>query len=335
MGGMKRRLGVGCVCAVLACSIRVPTVLAQQLNPQQIQLIEGTAASICNTVKDAKGQKSDLALQGDVKAELGGLVGKVVNLGGSGKGSLTREEFEGLSREATAAALEGDRGCRERVFNRMFDRLSAAEGYVAPNQPEGDSLNRSYIAGGPYGSGIYMAPEARDLNIGGNVVICGSRYGIEQHGTDVNINGNSHIYSAKKCGPPPEYMPTGVLSSLPADMLKIRANDVSDELLAIKAEEEQLFINDTRDDPALDASQNFKEGEVKLDRDNAKMTKRLAFILYDTQEVYAEIIKRFHQRGVAIPEPTGPAKALLVNGIWAGNGVEDAASYLNEVSSRL
>ena len=94
----------------------------QPLNPQPVQLISDTAASICNTVKDAKGQKSDVQLQGDVKAQLSGLIGKVV--GASGKGSLTGEEFEGLSRDATATALEGDRGCRERVFNTMFKMFS-------------------------------------------------------------------------------------------------------------------------------------------------------------------------------------------------------------------
>src|SRR5260370_11506669 len=105
--------GMG-VCAVLACGVSV-SASAQQLNPQQIQIIQDTAAAICNTVKEAKGQKSDLQIQGEVKANLGGLVGKVFDVGGSGKGSLTREEFEGLSREATAIALEGTPGCPEPI----------------------------------------------------------------------------------------------------------------------------------------------------------------------------------------------------------------------------
>ena len=93
------------------------------INPQQIQTIKDTAAAICNTVKEARGQKDDLQIAGDVQLKLNGLIGKVVDVGGSGKGSLTREEFNGLSREATGTALEGDRGCRERVFNKMFDKL--------------------------------------------------------------------------------------------------------------------------------------------------------------------------------------------------------------------
>jgi len=110
--------------AFAGATVMISAASAQQLNPQQIQIIKDTAQSVCNTVRDAKGQKSELQLQGDIKAELGGLAGKIVDAGIAGKGSLSREDFEGLSREATAAALEGDRGCRERVFNKMFDKLS-------------------------------------------------------------------------------------------------------------------------------------------------------------------------------------------------------------------
>jgi hypothetical protein len=48
------------LCAVLAWSVAVSAVSAQQLNPQQIQIIKDTAASICNTVKETRGQKSNV-----------------------------------------------------------------------------------------------------------------------------------------------------------------------------------------------------------------------------------------------------------------------------------
>jgi hypothetical protein len=113
-----------CIIFALAWGVGGSAVSAQQLNSQQTQLITNTAASICNTIKEVKGKKSDLQLQSDdVKAELTGLVGNIVNVGVSGIIKLSSEEFEGLTREATATALEGDRDCRERVFNKMFDRL--------------------------------------------------------------------------------------------------------------------------------------------------------------------------------------------------------------------
>jgi hypothetical protein len=120
MTNWKPALGL---CAVLASGAAIPSALAQQ--QQQIQIILDAAASVCNTVKEAKGHKGEVQIEGDVKAQLGGLLGKVVDVGGSGKGSLSREEFEGLSRDATAAAPEGDRDCRERVFNKMFDELNS------------------------------------------------------------------------------------------------------------------------------------------------------------------------------------------------------------------
>ena len=47
---------------------------------------------------------------------------------------LTWDEFEGLSQDATAAALKGDQGCRERVFNKMFDKLTISPlGEEKPN----------------------------------------------------------------------------------------------------------------------------------------------------------------------------------------------------------
>jgi hypothetical protein len=105
---------------------------SQQLDIDQIELIKETTAAICDTVKDAKGTKTEYQLQGEIQAKLKGLAGKLANVGVEGKGNIGSESFEGLSREATASALEGDRGCRERVFNKMFDKLEALE--IKPDQ---------------------------------------------------------------------------------------------------------------------------------------------------------------------------------------------------------
>lgn len=145
------------VCAAVAWSVGISATLAQQLNPQQIQTIKDTAASICNTIKEAKGQKSDVQIQGDVNAELGGLLGKVANIGGSSKGALTREEFDGLSRDATATALLGDRDCRERLFNKMFDKLSAAPDPTGNRAPPMPTAREIY----PAAPGYRLDPDGR------------------------------------------------------------------------------------------------------------------------------------------------------------------------------
>jgi len=135
---MKVVVAVGFVGAVAGATLA--TVRAEQLNAEQIQIIRDTAVAICNTVKEAKGQKSDTQIQGEVKANLSGLLGRVfgVDAGATGTGSRTNEKFEGLSQDATATALEGDRGCRERVFDKMMDKLSSGP------QPD----QNPYIAGG-------------------------------------------------------------------------------------------------------------------------------------------------------------------------------------------
>jgi hypothetical protein len=147
------------LCAAIAWSMGISGILAQQFNPQQIQMIKETAASICNSVKEAKGQKSEVQIQGDVNAKLGGLIGKVADIGGSGTGALTREEFEGLSRDATATALQSDRDCRERLFNKMFDKLSGV--------PD-SAVNRAPPA--PAGRAVYPAAPGLRLDPDGRVV---------------------------------------------------------------------------------------------------------------------------------------------------------------------
>jgi hypothetical protein len=72
----------------------------------------------CNTVKDTKGEKTDFQVQGEVPGQLSGLLGRLARALASGTGSLT-DEFAGLTQDATAIALTGDRECRERLFDKI------------------------------------------------------------------------------------------------------------------------------------------------------------------------------------------------------------------------
>jgi hypothetical protein len=114
-----------------ACSITVGMQLSAysaQLDPQQMGLIRDTAASICNTVKDIKGEKTYAQIQGEVKGQLSGLLGKLSGTEGSatGTGTLSRDAFEGLSQDATTTSLTADRDCRMNLFDKMFDKLTSA-----------------------------------------------------------------------------------------------------------------------------------------------------------------------------------------------------------------
>jgi hypothetical protein len=103
-----------------------PVALSEeQFDVQKIELIKKTASDICNTVKEAKGRKRETQTQAEVQARISGLAAKLVDIGGGVKALRGEEEFEGLSREATALGLQGDRECRERLFTKMFDKLGS------------------------------------------------------------------------------------------------------------------------------------------------------------------------------------------------------------------
>jgi hypothetical protein len=123
---------------VLALGVQLSAAHSAELDPQQIGLIRDTAASICNTVKDIKGERTDIQVQGEVKGQLSGLLGRLASAGASGAGTLSRDEFEGLSQDATAIAVAGDRECREHLFDKMFDKITATTtGGTVIQQPNG------------------------------------------------------------------------------------------------------------------------------------------------------------------------------------------------------
>jgi hypothetical protein len=108
----------------------LPPAYAAQLDPQQMALTKDAATSICNTVKDIKGEKTYAQIQGEVKGQLSGLLGKLsgTEASASGTGTLGRDAFEGLTQDATATALTEDRDCRMKLFNKMFDTINAPSG---------------------------------------------------------------------------------------------------------------------------------------------------------------------------------------------------------------
>jgi hypothetical protein len=121
---MLCRIAAACV---LTFGVELSAADAAQLDPQQIALIRDTAASICNTVKDTKGEKTYAQIQGEVKGQLSGLLGKLsgTEASASGTGTLSRDAFEGLTQDATATGLTEDRDCRMKLFDKMFDKITA------------------------------------------------------------------------------------------------------------------------------------------------------------------------------------------------------------------
>jgi hypothetical protein len=131
MGAAMRRQIV--FCAAVATVLIGCSSSTYALTNQDVALIKDTAASICNTVKEAKGRKAETQVSADIKAEVNGLIGKLAGAGGSGAGNVTfsQEEYENYSRDAAAELAAGDRQCRERIFNKMFEKLSLSGGGAA------------------------------------------------------------------------------------------------------------------------------------------------------------------------------------------------------------
>ncbi len=121
---MLCRIAVACV---LTLGIELSAAHSAQLDPQQIALIRDTAASICNTVKDIKGEKTYAQIQGEIKGQLSGLLGRLsgAEASASGTGVLGRDAFEGLTQDATATSLAEDRECRMKLFDKMFSTITA------------------------------------------------------------------------------------------------------------------------------------------------------------------------------------------------------------------
>lgn len=126
-GAMPTMVGAPCTDGIINFGIAVIPAkknIAGGLDPEQIKLMRETAHSICTTVKEAIGKKTTAEITGEVRAKLGGVLGKITDIGGSMAGSAGQESFEGLTQDATAEALRGDQQCRERIFGKMFDKIS-------------------------------------------------------------------------------------------------------------------------------------------------------------------------------------------------------------------
>jgi hypothetical protein len=149
-----------------AASPMTPTVDASlsgaaqgdRLDPRQIGLIKGAATSICDTVKDITGQNTDILIKETVMSELGGHIGKMADVGSIATGSMSHDEFEGLTRDATTIASAGDRECRMQLFPKMVEALNATSNAVNINSGNcsiavnGSAAGNSISCGAPSGA---------------------------------------------------------------------------------------------------------------------------------------------------------------------------------------
>jgi hypothetical protein len=164
-GSEKMECNKALFCAALIFAAALPSThsaYAAQLDPQQMALVKDAATSICNTVKDIKGEKTNAQIQGEIKGQLSGLLGKLsgTEASASGTGTLGRDAFEGLTQDATATAVTEDRDCRMKLFNKMFDAITAPAGEATIHSGDCSIANSGTATGNSVNCGSVPAPAA-------------------------------------------------------------------------------------------------------------------------------------------------------------------------------
>jgi hypothetical protein len=96
--------------AILVCATSASAAISQ--TPEQINIATAAAHNICQT-----------QLKGDVQAGIKGILKNFVEVGREGVGSISQQEFDGLSRDAAATVLQKGVDCRERIFTMLVNRL--------------------------------------------------------------------------------------------------------------------------------------------------------------------------------------------------------------------
>jgi hypothetical protein len=89
---------------------------------QILQLISDTADKICNVVS-TKGEVNSSEVKGNVTAQLRGLARQLADVGLSGTGSITSEQYENVFRSDLASTLKDNTACRYKVFDTLQQKL--------------------------------------------------------------------------------------------------------------------------------------------------------------------------------------------------------------------
>jgi hypothetical protein len=125
--------------ALLAGIAAIALAKAAQAAPpdtgQALDLITNTADRICNVVT-TKGEVESTQVTGQVKAELSGLASRLANVGISGTGSITNEQYQNVLRQDLASTLHDNAQCKLKVFEDLQVKLipeAPTERTIPPN----------------------------------------------------------------------------------------------------------------------------------------------------------------------------------------------------------
>jgi hypothetical protein len=119
--------------------LAVPTIIlkacpghAEAADTQKVlDQITSTADKICNVVS-TRGEANSSEVKGSVNAQLSGLAAKLANLGVSGTGSITSEQYQNVLRSDLATTLKDNAACKLRVFDALQSKLLGPGPALAP-----------------------------------------------------------------------------------------------------------------------------------------------------------------------------------------------------------
>lgn len=105
--------------AGLALALLAGPAAGQGLDTEALAEIRSFAESFCGDLFDAGGSSESLALEGAAKAEIDGLLKKLVSIGVEGAASFDSGEYVGVLREQLSAERSDNRDCRMTIWNDL------------------------------------------------------------------------------------------------------------------------------------------------------------------------------------------------------------------------
>jgi hypothetical protein len=95
---------------------------SSEAQTKALGLITKTADDICSIVNHA-GSSQSLKVKGDVKAQLSGLIRRLVDAGISGAADFSTDQYEGVIRADLAATIQHNAECKLKVFNTLQEKM--------------------------------------------------------------------------------------------------------------------------------------------------------------------------------------------------------------------
>jgi hypothetical protein len=155
--GRKAVFFRACFSILLGCLIAPEAFGQGDQNAQALKLITATADQICQSAP-LEHTDTGLDLTGEAKAKLGGVVGKLADLGISGTAKYTSNHSMGVLQQDIVAAIRAGNSCKLEVFRTLERDLitTSHPGFPGPATPSPSTIEVDKCL--PLGGGVHGSP---------------------------------------------------------------------------------------------------------------------------------------------------------------------------------